>query len=75
MYKLDISFSPFRLGVFAVCMRQPSRRDYFHFASREQAMNALKKASRHKTVGQIFQSLKLLSGDDYFFPSEERLLS
>jgi len=77
MYKLAIGYSPFRIGVFAVILRQPGKsNDYFHFSTRKQAMTALTRVSKKVGVwggvDEAFLSLKRLCGDDYFSPSDEQ---
>lgn len=71
MSKLDIAYSGFRSGMYAVVLYVDKEKIYYHFASMEQARRAILKVSNLRSIEEIHKALKKLSGDDYFWPSEE----
>jgi hypothetical protein len=71
MPKMDITFGVGRLGVFSVALYTFKEKEYFHFPSREQAMGAISKVEKNKTIEELRAALKKLCGEDYYSPAEE----
>ena len=71
MARLDLIFGIGRLGVYSVALCDLGGKEYFHFPTREQAMLAMAKAEKSKTLKKLRSSLKKLCGEDYYSPAEE----
>lgn len=75
MPRMDLTFGVGRLGVYSIALYTAEGKEYFHFPTREQAMMAMTKAQKNKTIENLKLSLKKLCGEDYYSPAEEALWS
>lgn len=67
--RLTITHGVGRMGVFSV--RAIELGEYFHFATRKQALMAMIKVEKCKTRQEIRERLIKLCGGDYYSPAEE----
>lgn len=70
MARLTITYGVGRLGVFSI--RAIDLGEYFHFATRKQALMATIKVEKCKTLQETREKLIKLCGGDYYSPAEER---
>ena len=65
---LEVTSSALRLGVFAVILNYEKLKYYFNFATKGQALTAMKRAAAQDFCCEVelIEFLRKISGDDYY---------